>query len=108
MAQRTRVTYYSDLSGTEVGADATVRVGLDGATYEIDLTHAEQRALRNALAPYIAAGRPRGREPVSKATVERSGPTSQVLRVWAQANGFDVPKRGRIPAAVMDAYRARS
>lgn len=33
-------------------------------------------------------------------------PESRKVREWAAAKGLDVPARGRIPADVLDAYRA--
>lgn len=41
------------------------------------------------------------RPPENKATSE-----SRKVREWAAAEGLDVPARGRIPADVLDAYRA--
>ena len=55
MAQRTQVLYVDDIDGSE--AEGTVRFGLGGADYEIDLNkkHADQFA--KALSPFIAAAR---------------------------------------------------
>lgn len=41
----------------EEGAGETVLFGLDSVTYEIDLSHANARALREAMAPYVASAR---------------------------------------------------
>lgn len=108
MAQRTAVTFVSDLSGRLIDGDgATVQFGLDGALYEIDLSSEEQKALRDALVPYIGAGRKisaaRRRDP---ANAQSDGSaSSREIRAWALENGFDVPARGRIPAAAAEAYR---
>lgn len=100
MASKTVVTYFSDFSGKEIGSEAaTVTFGLDGKTYEIDLTEDEQKKLREALSPYIDAGRPQ----VSRKTGEL---VPSEVRAWAVANGLDVPTRGRVPATVTEAYRA--
>lgn len=111
MAQKTTVTYFSDLSGAKVdGESAGVQFGLDGATYEIDLTAKEQKALRDALAPYIAAGRkaasgatPRRR---ANSAAASTGATPKEIRAWALENGHEVPARGRIPALALEAYNA--
>jgi len=50
-----RRTITDDIDGTE--ARTTVRFALDGVDYEIDLSEANAKALREALQPYVAAGR---------------------------------------------------
>ena len=47
MAQRVQVQLVDDLSGEE--AQETVRFGLDGTNYEIDLTEQNAKSLRDAL-----------------------------------------------------------
>ncbi|MCT9821143.1 Lsr2 family protein [Microbacterium sp. W1N] len=110
-----------DLDGTvlEVGSGETVLFSLDGTAYEIDLTDENAAGLRDALAPYIAAGRsvsaragsPRGGSaPAPRAgarTQRRSGQRDYApVRTWAAANGYTLSERGRIPAAVLEAYDA--
>lgn len=61
MAQRTRVERVDDVDGS--AADETVRFGLDGVVYEIDLTepHADQLRTMSGLrrgAASVAAGTP--------------------------------------------------
>lgn len=104
MAKKTIAKYYSDLSGDEISVGTpTIKFGLEGASYEIDLTEAEQQAIRESLAPYIDAGR--------KATGARrsgtvtSGPSPKDVRTWAKDSGLDVPARGRIPATIIAAYQ---
>jgi len=55
MVQRTQVLYVDDIDGSD--AEGTVRFGLGGTDYEIDLSkkHADQFA--KAIAPYIEAAR---------------------------------------------------
>jgi len=55
MAQKIQTLFVDDLDGSE--AEGTVRFGLDGAHYEIDLSTAHAEELRSALAPYARAGR---------------------------------------------------
>lgn len=98
-----------DLDGTVIGpADGgTVTFALDGASYEIDLGRANQQALRDSLAPFIAKARSTGRRsggaPRKRST--SNGDTAAV-REWAQRNGYTVGDRGRIPAEIREAYAA--
>ena len=59
MARRIVHQLVDDLDGTllEVGEGETVLFSLDGVAYEIDLTSGNAAALRDALAPFVAAGR---------------------------------------------------
>lgn len=110
MARRIVHELIDDLDGTviEPGEGETVRFSLGGTAYEIDLTNANAAALRAALEPYIAAGR-RASAAVSTAAPRKrasgSGDAAKI-REWAAANGFKVSERGRVPASVVEAYRA--
>ena len=55
MAQKIQTLFIDDLDGS--AADGTVRFGLDGAEYEIDLNARHARELRDALARYAGAAR---------------------------------------------------
>lgn len=55
VAQKVQTLFVDDLDGS--AAEGTVRFGLDGSDYEIDLNAENARALRDALARYISAGR---------------------------------------------------
>lgn len=59
MAQRTITTLVDDLDGTDLkrGSGETMRFGIDGRTYEIDLSNDNAAALRDALRQYMEAGR---------------------------------------------------
>jgi hypothetical protein len=105
MATKTVVTMHDDL--TDEAADTTVSFGLDGRDYEIDLTDANAEELRGMLDKYIAAGRKVGgvrrrrRSSDSAADVD-----PKAVRAWAAAKGYEVSNRGRIPASVVEAFRA--
>lgn len=58
MAQKTVVSLVDDLDGSE--ADETVEFGLDGVSYELDLSEDNATALRNALSDYIEHARRSG------------------------------------------------
>jgi hypothetical protein len=55
MAQRVQTLLIDDLDGGV--AEGTVRFGLDGAEYEIDLSAGHAKELRDALARYVDAAR---------------------------------------------------
>jgi Lsr2 len=101
MAQRTIVSFIDDLDGGE--ASQTVRFGLDGVEYEIDLSDENAAKLRTALAAYAEHGRKLSRSGRPYKLI-KLGPSSQELRAWAKSHGYDVPNRGRIPRSIQDAY----
>jgi hypothetical protein len=111
MAQKVEVRLIDDLDGKE--ANETVAFGLDGSSYEIDLSSKNANKLRDALAAYIGAARKAGRIP-AKAGRGRSGRGSatadreqnQAIREWAKKQGLNVSERGRIPAEIVEKYHA--
>jgi hypothetical protein len=112
VAQKVMVSLIDDLDGSQ--ADETVEFGLDGKSYEIDLSTTNARKLRDVLTEYVTAarrpgGRRRGRTSATT-TPATSGRTpvgreqNQAIRDWARKRGMKVSDRGRIPADVLDAY----
>ena len=108
MAQKVQVLLVDDVDGG--AADETVTFGLDGVTYEIDLTGANAAKLRDALATWVGHGRKVGGRAARTASSARARRTSssdaQAIRDWAKSNGFTVSERGRISAEVKSAYDA--
>jgi hypothetical protein len=113
MATQTTVMLVDDLDGGE--ADEQVQFMVDGKSYEIDLSSSNSKKLRDALAPFVVVarraggtggGRRRGGTAgvVARATTDRE--QNQAIREWAQQQGLKVSERGRISAAVLDAYKA--
>lgn len=104
MAQKVQVLLEDDLSGGP--ADVTVRFGLDGTSYEIDLNEENATKLRESLQPYVANARKAssGRQRRSRATSNRE--RSADIRSWAKSAGIHVNERGRIPADVVAKYEA--
>jgi hypothetical protein len=105
MAQKITVELQDDLDGGP--ADTTVRFGVDGDEYELDLSTKNAAAFRGKLAPFIdharRAGRGQRRRPGrTGSSRERSGD----IRAWAQDQGIAVSARGRIPASVVEQYQA--
>jgi hypothetical protein len=94
----------------------TVAFRLDGQTYEIDLDAEHASELRSTVQRYIDAARRIGERPAATATTGRARPrrsaaTTQrndtaAIRAWARDQGHPVSDRGRIPAAVLQAYQA--
>jgi hypothetical protein len=105
MAQKITVTLEDDLDGGP--ADQTVRFGLDGADYEIDLSARNATAFRERLAPYTARARKASRGPRSRPGRSASArERSSGIRAWARGQGIAVSDRGRIPASVIEQYQA--
>src|SRR3954470_7127797 len=109
MAQRIVTELTDDTSGKP--ADETVTFALDGREFEIDLTSKNAAALRKAFDVYVKAGRRvGGRRPRSAGGSGSSSPKSSLdtkaVRLWASENGYELSSRGRIPANIVEAYRA--
>lgn len=97
-----------DVDGSE--ANETIQFALDGVQYEIDLNETHAKELRDSLATWVdsarrVAGRRRPGRAAASSSNGSSGNTNEV-RQWAKANGYEVSDRGRISAAVREAYEA--
>jgi hypothetical protein len=106
MARRTQVLFVDDLTGDELpdGQGQTVTFSLDGVSYEIDLNKDNADSLRADFKRYTDAGRKIGRQSSGRPAARREDTSD--IRAWAKANGHEVNERGRIPAAVTEAYQA--
>lgn len=107
MAQRVQVQLVDDLNGQE--AQETVRFGIDGAKYEIDLTTENAAQLRSALSLYMHGGRKaassrQGLNTQAGLLAARNREKLQQIRKWAQENGLNPSARGRVSYAILDAY----
>ena len=109
MARQMVETQVDDLDGSP--AAETISFGLDGQTYEIDLSKRNAAALRRALDRFIGAAqggggkKPRASRARSTSTGSREYDIAQ-LREWAAANEIQVPARGRIPQTVVQQFMA--
>ena len=117
MAQKTVVSLVDDLDQSE--ADETVEFGLDGVTYEIDLSDKNATMLREALENYVAharrqggrrrspnAGRPAARRTGTNGTSSTTDrEQNQAIREWARGQGMTMSDHGRIPSEVTEAYQ---
>lgn len=105
MARKVQVLLEDDITGGQ--AAETVSFALDGKAYEIDLNEQNAQALRDALAPWIAAGRRAGaRVPEARTRPQRRAQDTADIRRWAVDNGIPVSARGRISADLRARYEA--
>jgi hypothetical protein len=111
MAQQTTVRFIDDLD--ESDAAETVSFALDNKTYEIDLNEANAAKLRDALAPFITAGRRaratqglRASTPV-RGNADKAERTEYLkrVRVWAREQGVEISDRGRVSEDVQRRYQ---
>lgn len=98
------VRYTDDLTGDELaeGDHERIRFTFDGKPRVIDLSADNAQAFRGDLARWMDASRPDGGR--KRATTSRPKRDTATIRAWAQANGYEVSDRGRIPAYVEDAF----
>lgn len=120
-----------DLDGSMEEVE-TIRFGLDGRAFEIDLNPEHADEFREVIERYAQVARPSEfgakikrhtgggsqrvrREPrVSKYEVQQPEPEPQQeepevmpdLRTWARENGYHVGDRGRVSGLIREAYRA--
>jgi hypothetical protein len=108
MAQKTITQYFDDLDGSPLEESNTIAFSLGRKSYEIDLSTENLAKLEEAMAPFIQAARPAGNAPAGRSSSARK-PSDRDLadvRAWAAQNGHTVSERGRVPAAVLQAYDA--
>jgi Lsr2 len=114
VAKRVQTLLIDDLDGGE--ANETVRFGLDGNSYEIDLSTKNAGQLRDELSRYVSAARRAGRSsagaPATRAAGRGRGgggasmdrDQAAAIRAWAKKQGLQVSDRGRIPASIIEQY----
>jgi Lsr2 len=104
VAQKVQTLFVDDIDGGE--AEGTVRFGLDGTDYEIDLSVAHSEELHKALAPYIAHARKiGGTRRAARGRRNGSAIDTHKVREWAREHGIEIKDRGRVPADVVEKYR---
>lgn len=111
MAQK--IMLIDDIDGTD--AQESITYTLDGQDYEIDLSEANAKKFRSALAPFLEKSRTVESQPiitVTRPTTRRrsSGGSTRddiaEVRAWAEAKGITVAPRGRIKQEVYEQYDA--
>lgn len=118
MAQKVTIILVDDLDGSE--AEETVTFGLDGVTYEIDLSKDNAAALRLAVARFVDPARKVGgrksKGAAASGTRNGSGLSKadrDAVRAWSRTKkaskaGIEpLGERGRIPEAVVTAWQGR-
>jgi len=106
MAQKIQTLFIDDIDGGE--AEGTVRFGLDGTDYEIDLSARHDQELRSTLTQYIAHARKvsgAGRRGTTRAGRTPGSANTVAVRAWAKEQGYDIKERGRVPADIVTKYR---
>jgi hypothetical protein len=111
MAQKTIVVRTDDFDGKELaqGEGQTINISLDGTDYEIDLSDKNAQRLRDDFGKWldkarkVSRGRGRGRASSSSSTRDFD---PKAVRRWAQSEGIEVPARGRIPASLIEQFKA--
>jgi hypothetical protein len=86
-----------------------------GALYGVELAITDRSPSRGPAAPRAGSARSASRAPKTpkrqasttpRRRGRRSKPDTGTVRAWARAHGYDVKDRGRVPAAVIDAFLA--
>jgi hypothetical protein len=122
MAKETIIKFTDDIDGSE--ATETISFAFKGTQYEIDLGERNVAAFEKAVSKFVTNAREAGAAAKAddatpaRTRARRNGATRRPrksttsarpagsVREWAQANGFAVGTRGRIPAAAREAYEA--
>jgi hypothetical protein len=112
VARQLHVQLLDDIDGA--AADETLKFGLDGVNYEIDVCARHADKLRKDLAKFILNGRRLGRGGITPARRRHTSGTparssrvqNQVIREWAKRKKIELSDRGRIPANVIEQYEA--
>lgn len=113
MARQTTVDLLDDLGGGK--AAETVGFGVDGVGYEIDLNGKNAKALRKALAEFVAAARPlkpvspiiTGSSRIRRPPGNASLATPAIVRAWALEQGIVVSAKDRVLEDIWEKSAAR-
>lgn len=112
MATQVTTTVIDDLDGSE--AAEIVRFAFDGVDYTIDLSERNTTKMRKALDPFITAAMRtnaggRATRKVTQVPMSADGAAERAaIRGWARKSKRfpTLTARGKIPAEVVEAYRA--
>jgi hypothetical protein len=106
MAQHAQIVFTDDIDGSD--AAGTVQFGLEGTSYEIDLSKKNADKLAKVLEPYINAARKasRGSRRQAAGRPRAAGPNPAAVREWAKSEGMEVKDKGRVPAELIVKFQA--
>lgn len=111
MATKHIAQLIDDLDGTplEEGEGKQITFSVEGRAYEIDLSDGNAEKFYGALAPFVDAARSvssPARSSNQRDSRAKSNLDLGAVREWARSNGHTVSDRGRVPANIVDAYKA--
>lgn len=96
VARKVQTLYIDDIDGSD--AEGTVRFGLDGADYEIDLRAARSQALLNSLQKFIARGRKVGGARWGGSTLSGGGAGECCFQLVAASVTWRIGLSATVPA----------
>lgn len=92
-----------DLDGSR--ADVSVAFVVNGDSYSLNLSQANAQRFYAAIRPFIEAATKRPPDPTSTSQDRMAQAQHRAeIRRWANANGYQVTGRGRIPQEVVEAF----
>jgi Lsr2 len=113
MARKVEVKLLDDIDGSI--AEETMKFGVDGTNYEIDVNAAHAEELRASLAKFVLSARRMGRGGVTTARSRADAAPArtdraqnQAIREWAKRKKIKLSDRGRIPASVVEQYQTEA
>jgi hypothetical protein len=112
--RQTVVKLVDDIDGSV--ARESLRFGLNGTEYEIDLSETNAAKFRQTLAPFVQAARKLGKAGAPQLRLVRSSSTRTAadrerlaaIRAWARAQGMEINDRGRISSHLVRRTRRLS
>lgn len=105
MGQRVKVELYDDIEDGD--ATNTVAFGWDGKSYEIDLNDKNYQAFKKAVQKYVEHARVvRTAKPGRRLHAVQTAPDAKAVRAWAQSQGIEVNRLGKVPQAIVDQFVA--
>lgn len=117
MAQRILTVLTCDLHDKDVDAVESVAFSVQGTSYEMDLCESHLKKFNDGLAAFTAGARTGGHAVRGSRRTRRTprrrtsgsagvGSETRVIREWAVSNGHAISAKGRIPAHIVEQYRA--
>ncbi|WP_032403811.1 histone-like nucleoid-structuring protein Lsr2 [Rhodococcoides fascians] len=120
MAKRVTTQLVDDIDGSVIDDESgeTIEFAVNGVEYVIDLKAKNATEFHRKLDYYIehstrVGGRKRKPSPAGATTTVKTGTPAtrdpaqvRAIRQWAADEGYEISDRGRIPAAIEEAYNA--
>lgn len=119
VAKQVTVQLIDDLDGSVIDDESgeTIEFSINGVEYSIDLKVKNANEFHKKLDYYIehatrVGGRKRKPSPAGATTTTAGTPATRdpeqtrAIRQWASDEGYEISNRGRIPAAIEEAFNA--